>query len=282
MWNTPRTFVNDRKKRNVQGDHICGTEDEFRNGEVLDVTRPEQKYNPSGIPLCCDPNRREADGLVSVGGSSHVVYSTPYHSSGKIATSGSTTAITAFSRYSSGFIGLSFTAIAVTSNPRTSTGLLAVKGGSTSVTDQEKHSTGLVAVKGESRYVPSVMCPEIAETCGDAELGWVDVQCLYTMPVVSDAAPTYLTGWRLWEVRPGTTYALDLALESGVFTDGDYELWRGFSCTDRELVFFGSLVGLSTFHTEIATGGYDRVFLKLIDIRSSVSLDLLSIELSTL
>lgn len=60
VYGADRTFIRKPLMGPVPGKHICGTEDEFRNGEILDLTRPLTVYLPSGLPVCCDLFRREA------------------------------------------------------------------------------------------------------------------------------------------------------------------------------------------------------------------------------
>lgn len=59
VYGAPRTFAPDPPVR-IWTDHICGTAEEHRIGEVLDPSRPPTKYLPlSGLPTCCAPLRRE-------------------------------------------------------------------------------------------------------------------------------------------------------------------------------------------------------------------------------
>lgn len=78
MFGEDRPFVRRDPIPGLDGKHICGTRDEHERGELLDVTRPPNKYAPSGIPLCCAPGRREAVLLVGVGVSSRVVRGRTY------------------------------------------------------------------------------------------------------------------------------------------------------------------------------------------------------------
>jgi hypothetical protein len=59
VYGAPRTFL----KRGPFGgpalDHICGTEEEHRQGELLDDMRPLAEYGASGLPKCCDPDRED-------------------------------------------------------------------------------------------------------------------------------------------------------------------------------------------------------------------------------
>ncbi|MBN9118702.1 MAG: hypothetical protein J0I06_06020, partial [Planctomycetes bacterium] len=60
VWGTDRTFNRRKPLGPIPGHHVCGSADDFERGELLDATKPPQRYLPSGLPVCCDPDRREA------------------------------------------------------------------------------------------------------------------------------------------------------------------------------------------------------------------------------
>lgn len=85
VFNTSRSYNRGKSFGPIGGNHFCGTLDEHRNGEVLDPTRPMMEYAPSGLPLCCDPNRREALDGPKVLNQAYAVRSNPYPSSVRVS-----------------------------------------------------------------------------------------------------------------------------------------------------------------------------------------------------
>jgi hypothetical protein len=56
VWDAPRTFYRGDPIPGANGQHVCGTEEEFWNGQKYDPAAPPTVYHPSGIPICCDGN----------------------------------------------------------------------------------------------------------------------------------------------------------------------------------------------------------------------------------
>ena len=274
VYGTSRNYNRGKPFTGIVGNHFCGTLDEHRNGEVFDPTKPPMLYQPSGLPLCCDPNRREADGLIAVGGSSYAIYSNPYRSSGKIATDGHTTTINGAERYSSGVVAVSYTAFAVTIHQRFSTGLIAVGGSASGVTGETFHSAGLVALKGESTAETSIPCPEWQPTCLLCGLGQVDNPCYTPLANITDEVPVDPSGWRIWQLVPNTDYEWVANFLAGIGTQGGWELRLGHSCLENVLHADGSFIGFSTVTHPFNSGEWTRLFAILTAPRSSVTTDL--------
>lgn len=69
-----RTTTLERAPAGTGTGHICGTEEEFNNGEVFDPTREPLQYGSYGLPLCCDPPMRVFGGAGAGGRNTLRVY----------------------------------------------------------------------------------------------------------------------------------------------------------------------------------------------------------------
>lgn len=68
---TTRRTTLARAPRGLAGAHVCGTEEEFRNGGTRDPSLPPVRYGATGWPLCCDPPKRVRGGGA---GSGHAAF----------------------------------------------------------------------------------------------------------------------------------------------------------------------------------------------------------------
>lgn len=75
-YTAPRTYSNEKPKVFADYDHVCGTEEDFREGCLFDADSPEVKYGAQGLPACCNPVVVAAGGVV-VGGSGDVAFIPP-------------------------------------------------------------------------------------------------------------------------------------------------------------------------------------------------------------
>ena len=66
----PRPFAAGRAIPRATGEHVCGTEEEFSLGEVLDPTKPPTMYADDGLPVCCGEPLKPAVKGGGVGGGS--------------------------------------------------------------------------------------------------------------------------------------------------------------------------------------------------------------------
>jgi hypothetical protein len=105
VYGEDRTFASAKPVR-VLGDHVCGTEDDFRLGQLREDGRPPTEYWPSGIPKCCDTDRREAEGGMGLGGAASARTDPSVMASGGVGLGGAASARTDSSMMASGGVGL--------------------------------------------------------------------------------------------------------------------------------------------------------------------------------
>jgi len=55
VYNAPRVYHQEPWVPGANGDHVCGTEEDFRLGELYLPLLPPVQYSPEGLPLCCSP-----------------------------------------------------------------------------------------------------------------------------------------------------------------------------------------------------------------------------------
>lgn len=80
VYGAARSFNRAKPIPGPKRTHVCGTRQEHEIGGIYDPSRPPMIYQPSGLPLCCDPERREAVVPVAVGVRSVASTSKPYRS----------------------------------------------------------------------------------------------------------------------------------------------------------------------------------------------------------
>jgi len=281
IWNRPRPFKNRRTPLGIEGDHICGTPDEFLNGEVLDPSRPITKYTTSGVPLCCDPQRREAFGGPKLIGHTYVTRSTPYRSDSGPKLKSAVHVLRDNPHRPSSSSTLVSRTRTVREYPYYSFGGPKLKRVFGTDAEEVRTSAGGPKLKGITEYTKSFPCPPLVTTCGLAQLGWVDNACSYPLPPVDDSTISFLSGMRVYEVLPDTDYHMEISFDAGNAVSGTWELRRGTSCSDNFHVAGGSLVGTPGVTFDFNSGPNDRVYLHLSAVRSNTDLDSIGLLIQT-
>lgn len=241
----------------IRGNHFCGTLDEHRNGEVLDPSKPLMQYAPSGLPLCCDPARREASGGPSVIGTTHAVTSHPYRTSGRVAVLGRALTIRSDPFTVTGRVSVSTSSThTIRSDPYHASGGPKVIGVTVSAEADPYHSTGGPKVTDHAfavTYPPIEVCED--EECCPLPVGHPTgplscVGCWCYFDVSGD-----LSLIRRYEVIPGRTYRLEYAFHLGNVSTV-WTLWRGGTWETREEVASGSEHPRNRSIDFTATGDY--------------------------
>jgi len=85
VYDTPRIYNGQWEKEFANGDHVCGTPEDFAGHSVKDEELPEVVYNEQDLPMCCDPVFIGSGGAVA-GGTADVEvvsgYCPTYHVAG--------------------------------------------------------------------------------------------------------------------------------------------------------------------------------------------------------
>jgi len=257
VWNTDRDFNHAKNLGPIPGPHVCGTEDEFRNGEVFDPARPTMEYHASGIPKCCDDGRREGGGKVAPGGNQYTVRSDPYSSSGKVALLGRTHTVRSDPHTSSGGLFVVYVLHIVTSDPFHSSGGPKVIGATSGSGEPPYVSSGGPKVKGLALHIPRApivecetfeCCPTMNGRCDATADSCIGCWCRFFQ--VGEFAI-----WRRYPTVPGNTYRFEISfdVESGGIT---WNFWQGDTCEGRTIIASGTERPYDQQITFVATGDF--------------------------
>lgn len=228
VFKAPRPYNGARPIPGPARNHVCGTADEHRYGGFLSDPRPLARYLPSGLPICCEPDRRETVVSVGVGVQSRYTTGSTYRST--VPTAARTATRTRTDRPRRSTICTGCDAIVSTTtrvNPFRSTVGVAVDPQSETVRVDPYHSTVGVAIEVRSIVQPAGPCRGSGPTCVDALVSPLNRFC---SQLLSDDG---FDQWFRWNLLPDRTYEIRTqASNLGGFA-AVYEFWIGDSCLTK-------------------------------------------------
>lgn len=281
VYGTSRRYNGARGFGPIPGDHFCGTLQEHREGEQFNPLLPTMLYNPSGLPLCCDPNRREGAAVGSVTIRTTAYTERIYTSLSRVSVTAAGTPHTYGVVHSSAHVSVTTRCHPITDAPRQGKAVAIGIDKSRVLDDEPRYGSavGRISATGEpTDEYPE--CMPLGSICEAAVQSQLDHGCPYTLDRIDDHVYEPLNGWRKWPVSPGGSYLLSGELDVGTFTSGMWELRRGDVCPGIP-VDSGFLTGVSSFGAGVSAGPYRHVWLILTDVGSDFSEDVLRLRLDT-
>lgn len=215
IWLEPRKYNGDWGMAGRVSNHICGSEQDFLDGCVLDFEEPEVQYDANGNPTCCDTLC--GVGGVSWGGSAKVSLKIRYRTYYGISYSGRYVLGAIHYVTASGGISYGGTALARGFHRVIASG--GVSWGGTALQRYKNHSTGGVSWGG------TAVVRQLQLVTASGGVSWGGTAIVSTIPappppgLVCALAPTVSLGillpfttqdhrflWYKWNVLPGMVY----------------------------------------------------------------------------
>ena len=137
----------------VNPDHICGTQEQWRDGFPSDEFLPGVLYDIHGIPFCCYPMEREpaiGDGGLELDGHAELTTNKPKVGNGGLAFNGTAKVITNIPSIGNG--GLAFNGLApwFTNRPKTGDGGLELDGHAIAIPPMPSIGNGGIELDGHT------------------------------------------------------------------------------------------------------------------------------------
>ncbi len=199
----PRPFTGQKAPVGLNGDHVCGSDEDFELGGTLDEEAPEVRYGALGFPLCCAPPLRLRGGAGASGRALYVLKGVYKMRGGAGASGRAAVTVTPGLRLYGGAGASGRAAVSFTSGPHLYGGAGASGRAVFVPVPWVEPAEGGLEIGGEAgeEYTPGMLPP--GTTCADATPFEMDV--LYRSPV-----PVGEDWWYKCELAADTTYHLDL------------------------------------------------------------------------
>lgn len=273
VFNRPRNYNRAKPIPGPRRTHVCGTREEHGQGGLFHDPRPPMIYQPSGLPLCCEPGRREAVVPVAVGVRSTHVTSHPYRSTVPVSVGVRSTHYTHTPRRSTVCAGCdAIRTRTIRSKPRRSTVGVSVNPVSLTTRRDPYRSTVHVACEPRSSWFRSYICTPLETTCGAALPSVFGHWCIYDGFRRGDSEIYEMGGWRMWPKLAAGEVRVRVELILGTTVAGTVRIWQGDECGAKALVEEFDHSELDIDHTFGAAAG--RVWVELDELLTTGPLTL--------